>query len=435
MVRLLNLKAGGSPESFTVDGKNRIRFNNVLIGEVWICSGQSNMEWPLSRSLEPQEDIAKSDLPNIRLYTVPKNKASEPQADVKSVWLECKPVNTPWFSAVAFYFGRSLEQARKVPIGLIHTSWGGSPAEVWMSRSVLESNPNYLLDIIVPSDLAVKKHKDALAAYQEQVAALKREGKTATNQPPRSPGWVPSELFNGMINPIVPFGARGAIWYQGESNAGRAHQYRTLYPDMIKNWRTVWGVKDFTFLAVQLAPFKARKTEPGESDWAELREAQLLATKMPGVGMAVITDCGDEKDIHPKAKKPVGERLALLARGLAYREAGLVYSGPVYKSLSVKKDKAVLRFDHVGGGLVAKDGDLKGFAICGEDRKWVWAKAEITGKKDDEITVSHASVTKPVAVRYGWADFPEVNLFNKEGLPATPFRTDDFPMITQPKAK
>jgi sialate O-acetylesterase len=234
-----------------------------------------------------------------------------------------------------------------------------------------------------------------------------------------------------MIAPLIPYGIKGAIWYQGESNAGRAHQYRTLFADMIKNWRDDWGLGNFTFLAVQLAPFKDIKAQPAESDWAELREAQFLATKtLPNVGLAVITDVGEEKDIHPKKKAPVGGRLAIAARGIAYGQT-IEHSGPIYKSLKIKGDKAVVSFEHTDGGLESRGGELKGFAICGSDRKFVWAKAEIDG---DKVTVSSAEVPQPVAVRFGWADFPVVNLWNRAGLPACPFRTDDFPMITAPKA-
>ncbi len=244
------------------------------------------------------------------------------------------------------------------------------------------------------------------------------------------PPWKPAELYNGMIAPLIPFSIKGAIWYQGESNAGRAQQYRSLFADMIKNWRRDWGQGDFTFLEVQLAPFMAIKDQPGESSWAELREAQELAAKvLPRVGLAVITDVGEEKDIHPRKKEPVGARLALAARGTAYGER-IVYSGPTYKSLDVKRGEAILHFTNIGHGLEARGGELKGFAIAGEDKKFVWAKAEIKGKK---IHVSGPAVPKPVAVRFGWADYPVVNLWNKDGLPASPFRTDDWPMLTAGK--
>ena len=241
-----------------------------------------------------------------------------------------------------------------------------------------------------------------------------------------------------MIAPLIPYAIKGAIWYQGESNAGRAQQYRTLFADMIRNWRRDWGQGDFTFLAVQLAPWdkgKKRSLEaitekPGESDWAELREAQGLATKMlPNVGMAVITDIGDKDDIHPTKKKPVGERLALEARGIAYGEK-VEYLGPIYKKMEANGGQAMISFDHTDGGLEARDGNLKGFAICGPDKKFVWAQAEIRG---DKVIVTNPEVSQPMAVRYGWSDFPVVNLWNKAGLPASPFRTDDFMMVTAGK--
>lgn len=443
MVRLVNLKVATAeePETLVVDGKNRVQFKNVLVGEVWLCSGQSNMQWPLNQSFEPQTDIATATNDNIRLFSVDRVRSNEPLDDVdtKARWLECKPFNVPGFSAVAYYFGRALQRDRQVPVGLIHTSWGGSPAEVWMNRDALAPYPD-LLEAADKREETVKKYKEAVAAYQKETAELKAKGEKQTKRAPGQ-GWIPTELYNSMIVPLAPYAVKGAIWYQGESNAGRAHQYRTLFPDMIKNWRSTWGQNEFYFMLVQLAPFMAKKAEPSESTWAELREAQLLSTKMMGVGMAVITDVGDEKDIHPRKKGPVGERLALAARGIAYKEKGLVYSGPVFKKLTVKKNQAILTFDHAGDGLrIGKDDaegakELKGFAICGEDRKWVWAKAEIGGKKGDEIIVTHPDIAKPVAVRYGWADFPEGNLWNKNGLPATPFRTDDFPMTTLPKAK
>jgi sialate O-acetylesterase len=431
------LKVNADPEVMTVTGRNLIRVQNILVGEVWICSGQSNMEWPLNRAFEAKADIDASANPMIRLFTVPKTKANEPLDNIKGPanWLECKPINSTWFSAVGYYFGRDLQKALKVPVGLIHTSWGGSPAEVWMSQAALEAKPDYKENILGAYAAQEKNYKDAQAKYTTDAAAAKKSGGKAPAAP-RAP-WKPTELYNGMIAPIIPFAVKGAIWYQGESNAGRAYQYRSLFPDMIKNWRKDWGVTDsqFTFLSVQLAPFMAIKPEPGESTWAELREAQLMSTKMQKVGMAVITDVGEEKDIHPTKKAPVGARLALAARSIAYGEK-IVGSGPVYKSMKVKNDKttgprAILSFDHVGAGLEAKGGELKGFAIAGEDHKFVWGKAEIL--PDNTIAVSHPDVKKPTAVRYGWADFPVVNLWNKDGLPATPFRTDDLPGITAPK--
>jgi sialate O-acetylesterase len=385
------------------------------------------MEWPLSRSFEPQADIASSANASIRLFTVPKLRAKKPVDNVPATWQLCGPETTPNFTAVGYYFGRALQKARGVPIGLIHTSWGGSPAEVWMSEAVLSADAEYKRELV-----------DKFPAAQEAWLKAKEEAEKTGKPVPWQP-WCPTELYNGMIAPLIPYAVRGAIWYQGESNAGRAFQYRRLFADMIVNWRRDWGQGRFAFLAVQLAPWdksKKRTMEqiaaaPGDSDWAELREAQMIvAQALPEVGVAVITDVGDKDDIHPAKKGPVGERLALAARSLAYGEKKLTPFGPTYKSVKFMDDKAVLSFNYVGGGLEARGGELQGFAIAGEDRKFVWAKAEIRG---DQVVVNSPSVPKPVAVRYGWADFPVVNLWNKSGLPASPFRTDDFPMVTQPK--
>lgn len=424
-VRLSSLKAGG-PDTLVVTGKNRVEIQDVLVGEVWICSGQSNMEWPLSASFEPKGDIATAANPMIRLFTVPKLKAEQPVTEIKSLWQLCKPETVPGFSAVGYYFGRALQRARQVPVGLIHTSWGGSPAEVWMSADVINGDQEYKTQLMEPF---AKSWADYLKAKEK----AEKEGK-----PGPWPPWRPTELYNGMIAPLIPYAIQGAIWYQGESNAGRAYQYRRLFADMIRNWRRDWGQGDFTFLAVQLAPWdKGQKrtleqitAEPVNSDWPELREAQdIVAKTLPKVGVAVITDVGDKDDIHPTKKVPVGERLALAARSIAYKEK-LTAFGPTYKSVAFKKGQAVLSFNHVGGGLVVKGGALTGFAIAGADQKFVWADAKIDGKK---IVVCSPQVPNPVAVRYGWADFPVVNLYNQEGLPASPFRTDDFPMVTKPK--
>jgi sialate O-acetylesterase len=374
------------------------------------------MEMALDKVYQGSNAIASSPNPMLRLFKVPRNRANAPLDDVKAAWTESNSETTPAFSAVAYYFGRELHQARRVPVGLIETCWGGTAAEVWMSESVLASNPDYKRDLL-----------DAYAALHADPA------KEAARNPRK-----PAELYNAMIAPLLAYGIKGAIWYQGESNAGRAAQYRTLFPDMIRNWRQDWNEGDFPFLAVQLAPFdKGKKRElatiagkPEESDWAELREAQALATKvLPKVGMAVITDVGDKDNIHPAKKELVGARLALAARGIAYGER-IEYSGPIYRNMKIKGDTVVLSFDHVGNGLESQNGELKGFAICGADKKFVWATADIQGER---VVVSSREVPQPVAVRYGWADFPVVNFWNKADLPASPFRTDNFPMITAQK--
>jgi len=435
MVRLKNLKPGQLGtlkvtghllESLyqTLDHKERIVLNNVVVGEVWLASGQSNMEWPMHQAFSPETEIPAASNPMVRLYTVKKLRATSPTNNCIGKWDVCSPAAVSNFSAVAYYFARDLQKPLGVPVGVIHSSWGGSPAEVWMSEKVLSSNPEYKRDILDTYPAAEQKYQQTLAAYRKQKADAQREGKEFTNAAPWQV-WRPTELYNGMIAPVIPFAIKGAIWYQGESNAGRAEQYRRLFADMIRNWRYDWAEGDFPFLEVQLAPFVPQFSPPGT--WPELREAQVHATKtLPKVGIAVITDVGEKDDIHPKKKEPVGARLALAARAIAYNQH-IVYSGPLYKSMKVQGDKAIVRFDYVGSGLAAQDGELKGFTIAGGDRKFVPAQAEIVG---DKVVVRSSEVSKPVAVRYGWADYPVVNLWNKEGLPASPFRTDNFPMVT-----
>jgi len=417
-VTLKPMKAGG-PFEMTIAGKNQIPIKDVLVGEVWVCSGQSNMQWSLKDTFEAEKHIANASNPKIRLFTVPRIKSDVPLEDTTGSWKTCTPDTAKDFSAVGYFFGRDLQKALRVPVGLVHSSWGGSPAEVWTKESVLAANPE-LKTILDGYSKAMEDHKKALTDWEAKAAKAKEAGRQPSRRP-NPPGWKPCELYNGMIVPLLPYAIKGAIWYQGESNAGRAAEYRKLFPTMVQNWRRDWGLGDFTFLEVQLAPFMAIKPEPSESNWAELREAQLLATRiLPNVGMAVITDVGDEKDIHPKKKEPVGARLALAARAIAYGEK-IEYSGPIYKYMQVGPGHIALHFDHVGKGLVAKDGPLKGFAIAGADGKFVWADAAIEG---DVVIVASKEAPRPVAVRYGWADCPVVNLWNKNGLPASPFRTD-----------
>jgi len=399
MVKFKPVKAGG-PYKMTIAGENVIDLNNILVGEVWICSGQSNMEFHLYTASNGAEAIKDSADPMLRLFTVPKKTSYTPVDDVTASWQPCSPETSPAFSAVGYFFGRDLRKALNVPVGLINSSWGGTYAQAWTSPEGMQTN--------------------------EEFARIYAEGMNRKGDGPNNP----CVLYNGMIHPLQPFAFRGVIWYQGEANAGAAYQYRTLFPTMIKSWRNAWGEGDFPFLFVQLAPFMKINPEPEESTWAELREAQLLTTfDTPKTGMAVITDVGNPDDIHPKQKEPVGDRLALAARAIAYRQK-LVFSGPIYKSMKVKGSEAIISFNYVGSGLEAKDGDLKGFTIAGEDKKFVNATAKIVGKT---VVVSSPQVPNPVAVRYGWANCPVVNLYNKEGIPASPFRTDDFQMLTAPK--
>jgi sialate O-acetylesterase len=427
MVRLKPMAAGG-PHTLTIEGRNRIEIKNVLVGEVFLAGGQSNMDWPVAASLDPQGTAASSADSQLRLVTVPRISSVVPVESVKLNWMESGPSTVPNFSAVGYFFGAALRKARNVPIGIINSSYGGSTAEAWMHRSTLESTPEF--------KWALDEFKRRQDAYpQQQSAYLEALTKGQQAQRPINPllqhNSHPVGLYNNMIVPIAPYGIKGAIWYQGESNAGRAYTYRTLMPALVKDWREDWGQGDFPFIQVQLAPFMAIEQEPKDSAWAELREAQYLAGKNgPNINSVVINDVGDEKDIHPKNKKPVGERLALMMRHMAFGE-NIVYSGPEYAGMKRSGNRIVIRFNHVGGGLVATGGGaLTGFAICGADKRFVNANAEIKG---NTVEVWNDGIAEPVAVRFGWANFPVVNLTNKEGLLAIPFRTDSFPGVTQGK--
>jgi sialate O-acetylesterase len=389
-VTLKPLAAGG-PHTLVIEGKDKIELDNVLIGEVWIASGQSNMQWSVNDGEDPDRVRAEAKHPHIRLFTVKREGKPTPQDSAEGRWVECSPETVGGFSAVAYHFGVALHKNLDVPIGLISTNVGGTAAQRWTPKEVLEKTPE-------------------LQKYAEQKDA--------------------SDLYNAMIHPLLKFRIRGAIWYQGESNAGEAYRYRVLFPAMIKSWRDRWGQGDFPFLFVQLAPFMQISKEPQQSAWAELREAQLMTlSKSPNTAMAVITDIGDEKDIHPKPKQPVGERLALAARALAYGEK-IEYSGPLFESMKTNGKRAILRFTHVGKGLEARGDKLSGFEIAGEDQKFHRADAKIEG---DTVAVASSEVDKPVAVRFGWANYPVVNLWNKDGLPASPFRTDQWKGVTEGK--
>jgi sialate O-acetylesterase len=391
-VDLQPLEAGG-PFTMKISGENTVTVNNLLVGEVWICSGQSNMDYRFKGAASAAEEKPKAKYPNLRMYTVKKVTSPVPQAEAGGSWVECAPETVDAFSAVGYFFARDLHEKLGVPVGMIHTSWGGTPAQSWTSLEGFGG-------------------QDELKGYESVAKANIEKFATTAPEKPLNPH-TPSSLYNGMIAPLLPYAIKGAIWYQGESNAGNAKQYRTLFPAMIADWRTKWGQPDFPFYFVQIAPFKGQP--------AEIREAQFLTlSKSKNTAMAVTTDVGNANDIHPKQKQPVGHRLALAARAMVYGEK-IEYSGPLYESMKAEGGSAVISFSHVGGGLVAEGGDLKGFTIAGADGNFVPAKAEINGAN---IVVSSEGVAEPKAVRYGWANVPDVNLFNKEGLPASPFRTD-----------
>ncbi|WP_347160110.1 sialate O-acetylesterase [Pontibacter chitinilyticus] len=577
--------ASEKPNTITFDDGEPLTLQNVLIGEVWVCSGQSNMEMPLEgwgKIKDYKQEIANSTYPNIRLLQVEKATSTVPLRDMKvenGGWQPCSPETVADFSAVAYFFGRNIYQNQHIPIGLIHTSWGGTIAEAWTSGQSLKQMPDFAPAVTqmeqAPNDPAalMQQYQQQLQAWQAQLAAkdpgykqdkaiwatpnlseadwkemklpanwenaglpdfdgvvwfrkkitipasmagqdltltlgpvdddditwfngvevgqtqvwdkprsytipakLVKAGEnilsvrvfdgsggggiygqpdqlklTAANNKPiaLSGNWHykvgvnaselpaaplapegpnrPTVLYNAMIQPLVPFAIRGAIWYQGESNANRAYQYQQLFPLLIADWRKQWGQGDFPFYFVQLANFMDETNVPGESEWAELREAQLKTLTMPNTGMAVAIDIGEAGDIHPKNKQEVGRRLALIARAKVYGE-DIPYSGPVFQSYKTEGHTIRLAFQHTKGGLQVKDGtELKGFAIAGADKQFHWANARIEG---NEVIVSSPEVAAPVAVRYDWANNPVGNLYNGAGLPASPFRTDTWPGLT-----
>jgi sialate O-acetylesterase len=406
--------SAGGPFELTVQGNNTIVVRDVLVGEVWIASGQSNMGFTVRQSDSAQQEIAAASFPNIRLFKVALKVAHYPQDDVKGEWAQCAPESVPAFSAVGYFFARHLHQKLNIPVGVIQTAWGGTPAEAWTSVTALAADPA-LLSVFSDWGKVTEDYADQIARYNLQ---LKRSEKPRQPNDPANHQWMPGGLYNAMIAPLTPYAIRGAIWYQGENNAGkkRSYVYRRLFPAMIQDWRNAWGLGDFPFLFVQLANFG--KNVP-TSQWPELREAQAMTLQLANTGMAVTIDIGNPSDIHPTNKQDVGMRLGLAARSVAYGEK-LIYSGPLYRSAVREGDYLRLWFDHAGGGLKAKGGYLKGFEIAGRDGKFVAAQARIDGAS---VVVSSPDVREPASARYAWAESPECNLYNNEGLPASPFRT------------
>ncbi|HYE97355.1 MAG TPA: sialate O-acetylesterase [Planctomycetota bacterium] len=436
-VALDPMPASAEGRAMSIAGKNRIELQDVLVGEVWLCSGQSNMQWSVSQCAEADLEIAAGKHPLIRLITVPQVASQKPLTEFKGQWEACTPQTVGSFSAVGYSFGRQLHLTLGVPVGLIDNSWGGSAAEAWVRRDVLEKHDRYAALLKSWDDrVAGWDEAKAKADHAQRLQAWEAGGKKgAQPRPPQNPegsNHRPSNLYNGVLNPVIGYGIRGTIWYQGESNAGRAYQYRDLFPLLIRSWRDAWGQGDFPFYWVQLADFMAEKPEPAESAWAELREAQTMTmAALPNTGEAVIIDVGEGKDIHPRNKQTVGLRLARWALAKDYGMP-IAHRSPTFKSVEKKDGKLVVTFDHVGQGLYAFDvQEVRGCAIAGEDRRFVWAQARIVGK--DKIEVWSDAVKDPVAVRYAWADNPVCNLYSREGLPATPFRSDDWPGVTSGK--
>ena len=432
MARLPAMKASAAPGTLKVSGDKTsepLEFQHVLVGDVWICSGQSNMQWSVRQSANPDEEAANASYDQIRFFQVPRRSSTQaskgleraeattqPAQKMQARWAVCTPQTAAEFSAVGYYFGREIHKTQDVPVGLIQNAWGGMPVESFMSEEAIKADPDF----------------HVLLEKRQKAATQEAKGPRGQVRPPNGPQWA-TNIYNRMVYPLLPYAIKGTIWYQGESNAGRAEQYRKLFPAMIADWRKQFGQGDFPFLFVQLANFAAggpSPEQPADSDWAELREAQAMALKAaPNTGMAVIIDIGESKDIHPKNKQDVGKRLALAAQKLAYGKDDIAYSGPIYREMEVEGNKVRIKFDHAKG-LKAKDGQVKGFAVAGEDQKFVWAEAKID---QEEVIVWSDKVEKPVAVRYGWANDPAVSLYNGADLPASPFRTDDWPMVTAGK--
>ncbi|MGB0413392.1 MAG: sialate O-acetylesterase [Coraliomargarita sp.] len=415
-------------------GAESIRIADILVGEVWLCSGQSNMQWSVAQINDSDLEIATANYPQIRFISVPQVGTQELQDDFQGEWSVCSPETVVSFSAVGYFFGRQLHQTLDVPIGLIDNAWGGSAAEAWVARDVLESDGRF------DAYLEQWKQTEATFDYAKELnkwQAAREKAKAAGKNAPRKPRnelagqHRPGNLWAGVLNPIIGYGIRGTIWYQGESNAGRANQYHDLFSLMIQEWRKAWGQGDFPFYWVQLADFRDEVSTPAESSWAELREAQTMTLALPNTGQAVIYDVGEGRDIHPRDKQTVGKRLARIALARDYGQ-DFAYESPSYDSHEFKVGKAVLTFKDVGQGLYTFDvKHALGFSIAGEDR--IWHKASATLKGKNQVVVSSPEVPNPVAVRYAWADNPVANLQSREGLPVVPFRTDDWPRLNEPK--
>ncbi|OJV88649.1 MAG: hypothetical protein BGO34_18190 [Bacteroidia bacterium 44-10] len=410
---MLDAMQDGGPYDIQISTEgDTINIKKILFGDVWLCSGQSNMTFAMSKLSEKEsDDIARSSNSNIREFQVKQKYSFEPEDNVVGQWREASPDNVLKFSAVAYYMAKNLYEKYQVPIGIVHSSWGGTPAEAWTSPEGLKDFPHY-----------AEQYN-----YLRDTVNLKTtlEKNDQVNDKSFRIHYQPATLFNAMIHPLIPYTIKGIAWYQGEANTRKAAEYERLLPALIRGWRDNWQQGDIPFLIVQLANFMAPPKRPSEGGWAWIREAQLKVSQtVPNMALVVTIDLGEADDIHPLNKKEVGRRLALAAEGMVYNDKSVVYSGPVYQSMKKESDKIILRFTNTGSGLMAKGGNLNRFAIAGQDKKFVWASAKIEG---DRVIVRSDSVADPVAVRYAWASNPEGNnLYNKEGLPASPFRTDDW---------
>jgi len=393
----------GGPFTIEVlEGAEKVVIKNVLIGEVWLCSGQSNMEMPLKGFpgqpvRNGNEIIVKSTNKNIRLITIPRATVLQPLDNFEGKWEVASPKSTANFSATAWYFGSLLQEVLQVPVGLIHVSYGGSSMEAWMNQEMLK-------------DFASAK----IPTTKEELA--------------KDPNRVPTTLFNGMLSPVIGYGIKGCIWYQGESNYERANEYTALMKKMVSSWRALWKQGDFPFYFAQIAPFNYASFHP--KDYLEkyssayLREAQLKASKeIPNAGLAVLMDVGEENNIHPTDKEKGGNRLAFQALSKTYGVEGFEFESPKYKSMEIKDNSVTVSFDDVPNGITSYGKEVNGFEIAGEDKVFYPAKAEVRRKS---VVLTSDKVAKPVAVRYLWKDFVKAELFSNGGLPMSSFRTDEW---------
>ena len=422
-VELAPLHAGESHTLAVTAGDVTRTFSDVLVGEVWLCSGQSNMDMRLMKVADADAEIARATQPTLRLFYVERAITDTPADDVEGRWVVCNPSDARKFSAVSYFMGRALQEELGTPIGLIHSAYGGTPAEAWISGSALSDNPA-LAQVLARWERRVNKYTQALAGLSGTEAA-----KVAA--PPER--YMPAGLYNGMIDALAPFTLRGVAWYQGESNSWRGYEYRDLLPTLIADWRQRWGDDALPFGVVQLPNYNNPPRVPrAEQSWEELREAQLLTVQnTPHTGLVVTIDIGNAIDVHPTNKQDVGRRLALWALGAVYGR-DVVYSGPTFREAAIEGNKVTLHLDHIGGGLATRDGGpVRGVVIAGKNGKFRWASnVEIHG---NTLVVWDAKISKPASVRYAWDDNPDwANLINVEGLPASPFRTDDWPGVTGP---
>ena len=439
-VMLGPLAMSGESADLVVTGRNTVTLHDVIVGDVWLCSGQSNMGFTLARVMNAKEELAAANFPRVREIAIRNTVAQLPAADVVTTgWRAATPDNARGFSAVGYFFAREIHQKIGVPVGIVNSSFGGTRIEAWMSAAAFARDPalgrtieRWRADNIVPVEKRKAEYEVALAAWQTGEAAAKAAGeerhRAFLKEPrrpsaPMGPQQGPSVLFNGMINPLAPYALRGVLWYQGESNAwapvGDLHpamDYRRQFPALIETWRAHFGRLDLPFYWVQLAGYETAH------DWPTLRESQTLALALPHTGQALAIDVGDASDIHPRNKQEVGHRLALIARAKTYGEA-IEFSGPVLRSARRDGRTWRLRFDHAAAGLIARGGRVTALEVAGADRIFHPATGQIEG---DALTVSGDTVNEPVAVRYAWHSDPQANLYNAAGLPAVPFRTDDW---------